>query len=226
MTTESWEDDDLSTPEFSGQREEMVQRQIERRGISDVRVLEALRQVPRHEFVPERFIANAYEDSPVPIGFGQTVSQPYIVALMLERLQLRGIERVLEIGCGSGYEAALLANLCEEVFSLEIIPELASRAENVLTRLGYSNAHVRCGDGYLGWAEAAPFDRIIVSAAPNHVPERLLEQLAPNGVMILPLGEEEQRLVLLTKDEHGKISREDSVPVRFVPMTGLVRSVN
>lgn len=226
MNTESWEDDELSTPEFSGQREEMVQRQIVRRGIVDVRVLEALRQVPRHAFVPERHVAHAYDDSPVPIGFGQTVSQPYIVAFMLERLQLRGIERVLEIGCGSGYEAALLANLCEEVYSLEIIPQLAAHAESVLTRLGYFNAHVRCGDGYLGVSEHAPFDRIIVSAAPNHVPERLLEQLAPHGVMILPLGEDEQRLVLFTKDEHGKISREDSVPVRFVPMTGLVRSVN
>ncbi len=226
MNTESWEDDELSAPEFSAQREEMVQRQIERRGLTDARVLEALRQVPRHEFVPERFAAHAYEDSPVPIGFGQTVSQPYIVAFMLQHLQLRGIERVLEIGCGSGYEAALLANLCEEVYSLEIIPELASRAENVLGRLGYVNVRVHCGDGYLGWSEAAPFDRIIVSAAPNHVPERLLEQLAPNGVMILPLGEDEQRLVIITKDEHGKVSRHDSVPVRFVPMTGLIGSVN
>lgn len=226
MNTDSWEEDDLSAPEFSAQREEMVRRQIERRGMQDVRVLEALRQVPRHEFVPERFAAHAYEDSPAPIGFGQTISQPYIVALMLERLQLRGIERVLEIGSGSGYEAALLANLCEQVFSLEIIPELASRAENVLERLGYSNVRVRCGDGYLGWAEAAPFDRIIVSAAPNHVPERLLEQLAPNGVMILPLGEEDQRLVIITKDEEGTITRRNSVAVKFVPMTGLIGSVN
>ncbi|MEK7727176.1 MAG: protein-L-isoaspartate(D-aspartate) O-methyltransferase, partial [candidate division KSB1 bacterium] len=173
-----------------------------------------------------RYFANAYADSPVPIGFGQTVSQPYIVAFMLERLQLRGIERVLEIGCGSGYEAALLANLCEEVYSLEIIPELAARAENVLGRLVYSNVRVHCGDGYLGWVEAAPFDRIIVSAAPNHVPERLLEQLAANGMMILPLGEEQQRLVIITKDEHGKISRHESVAVKFVPMTGLIGSVN
>ncbi len=226
MNTESWEEDDLSAPEFSAQREQMVQRQIIRRGISDVRVLEALRQVPRHLFVPERFQANAYDDSPAPIGHEQTVSQPYIVAFMLEQLDLRGFENVLEVGAGSGYQAALLAHLCDKVHSLEIIPELAARAENLLGRLGFTNVRVRCGDGYLGCPDAAPFDRIIVSAAPNHVPERLVEQLAPNGIMILPLGEEEQRLLIITKDESGKISRHESVAVKFVPMTGLIDSVN
>jgi len=226
MNTESWEEDDLSAPEFSAQREQMVQRQIIWRDITDVRLLEALRQVPRHEFVPERFYPSAYEDSPVPIGFGQTVSQPYIVAFMLERLQLRGLESVLEVGTGSGYQAALLAHLCDEVYSLEIIPELAHRAENLLERLGFTNVSVHCGDGYLGWPAPTYFDRIIVSAAPNHVPERLLEQLAPNGIMILPLGEEEQRLMIITKDDEGAIMRQESVAVKFVPMTGLIDSVN
>jgi protein-L-isoaspartate(D-aspartate) O-methyltransferase len=226
MNTESWEEDDLSGPEFSEQREHMVQRQIIRRGIADVRLLEALRQVPRHEFVSQRFRVVAYEDSPVPIGFGQTVSQPYIVAFMLERLQLRGLESVLEVGAGSGYQAALLAHLCEEVYSLEIIPELAHRAQALLERLGFMNVTVRCGDGYLGWPAPRSFDRIIVSAAPNHVPERLLEQLAPNGIMILPLGDEDQRLMIVTKDELGAVTREESVAVKFVPMTGLIGSVN
>lgn len=226
MNKASWEDDDLNAPEFFTEREEMVRRQIMRRGITDVRVLEALRHVPRHEFVPERFQAMAYDDSPVPIGYDQTVSQPYIVAFMLEQLQLQGIESVLEVGTGSGYQAALLAHLSDEVFTLEIIPELAHRAEKLLERLGFGNVIVHCGDGYVGWPAPTYFDRIIVSAAPNHVPERLLEQLAPNGIMVLPLGDENQRLVIITKDESGAIARRESVAVKFVPMTGLINSVN
>lgn len=226
MNNESWEEDDLSTPEFAEQREQMIQRQILRRGITDLRVLEALRRVPRHEFMPQRFQAMAYEDSPVPIGYDQTISQPYIVAFILEQLQLQGIESVLEIGTGSGYQAALLSHLCDEVSSIEIIPELAQRAEELLDRLGFANVTVHCGDGYVGWPGPTSFDRIIISAAPNHVPERLLEQLAPNGIMILPLGDENQKLVIITKDESGVISRRDSVAVKFVPMTGLIDSVN
>ncbi len=226
MNTNWWEEDDLSGTEFSVQREQMVQRQIERRGITDVRLLEAMRQVPRHLFVPERFQAVAYEDNPVPIGYEQTVSQPYIVAFMLEQLQLQGLESVLEVGTGSGYQAALLAHLCEKVYSVEIIPELAHRAEQLLERLGFTNVVVHCGDGYLGWPAPKAFDRIIVAAAPSHVPERLTEQLAPNGKMILPLGAQDQRLVIISKDGSGQIARRDSVAVKFVPMTGLINSVN
>lgn len=226
MNTPWWEENDLSEDEFSGKRRRMVAHQIERRGLRDHRLLEAMRHVPRHLFVPERFQAIAYDDSPVPIGFDQTVSQPYIVAFMIDALQLTGIEKVLEVGTGSGYQAALLSFLCQEVYSIEIIPELSVRAAQLIKELDYINVHLRHGDGYLGWPEEAPFDRIIVAAAPNHVPEMLLAQLAPGGRMILPLGDKDQHLVLLRKDEEGRVSRVESVGVKFVPMTGLAASIN
>ncbi len=226
MSTKGWHEQPASDDSFLSARRRMVALQLERRGIRDARVLEAVRNVPRHLFVPERFHALAYDDSPIAIGFGQTVSQPYIVAYMLEALKLIGIERVLEIGTGSGYEAALLSHLCEEVYSLEIIPELAARAEKILNELNYTNVHVRCTDGYKGWPEAAPFDRIILSAAPTHVPEMLLDQLAPGGMMILPLGDLDQHLVHLTKTATGGIERTQSLPVKFVPMTGLSAAMN
>ncbi len=226
MNTPWWDENDLNDDEFAGNRRQMVAHQIERRGIRDQRVLEAMRHVPRHLFVPERFQALAYDDSPVPIGFDQTISQPYIVAFMINALQLRGVEKVLEIGAGSGYQAALLSFLADEVYSIEIISELSARAAQLIAELNYANVHLRHGDGYVGWPEVSPFDRIILAAAPNHVPEMLLEQLAPGGRMILPLGEKDQRLVIITKDEEGKINRIESAGVKFVPMTGLAGSTN
>ena len=226
MNTPWWEENDLSGDEFAGRRRRMVAHQIERRGIHDRRLLEALRYVPRHVFVPERYQNIAYDDSPAPIGFDQTVSQPYIVAFMLEALQLTGIEKVLEVGTGSGYQAALLSFLCHEVYSIEIIPELCTRAAQLLKELDCPGVFLHNGDGYVGWPEAAPFDRIILAAAPNHIPEMLLAQLAPGGRMILPLGDKDQRLVIVTKDTEGNINRAESVGVKFVPMTGLASSVN
>jgi len=221
-----WEEDDLPDDEFAEKRRRMVLHQIERRGIREPRLLEAMRQVPRHLFVPARFQDVAYDDNPVPLGFEQTVSQPYIVAFMLHALQFSGVESVLEIGTGSGYQAALLSFLCHQVYSLEIIPELSARAAQLLKQLDYANVSLRTGDGYVGWPEAAPFDRIIVAAAPLHIPEMLVEQLAPHGRMILPLGDKDQRLALVAKDGAGEVSRTESVGVKFVPMTGLAASTN
>jgi len=226
MIPYKWEEASDSDAEFSARRSQMVAQQIERRGVRDARILEAMRTVPRHRFVPERFQAVAYDDSPIAIGFEQTISQPYILAYMLDALKLTGIEKVLEIGTGSGYEAALLSHLCDEVFSIEIIPELATRAEKIIQELGYANVHIRCGDGYKGWPEEATFHRIILSAAPNHVPALLLDQLAPEGSMILPLGDLDQRLVHIRKDAEGNTERTELLPVKFVPMTGLAASVN
>jgi protein-L-isoaspartate(D-aspartate) O-methyltransferase len=182
--------------------------------------------VPRHLFVPEKFRQAAYEDTPVPIGFHQTISQPYIVAFMVAMLQLKGDEKVLEIGSGCGYQTAVLAQLCRSVYSVEIVPELATRSSQLLSELGYGNAHIRCGDGYAGWREHAPFDAIIVSAAPGQVPEHLVEQLKASGRMILPLGIFEQVLLYLYKDAAGAIHRQQSLSVKFVPMTGLAEQIN
>jgi protein-L-isoaspartate(D-aspartate) O-methyltransferase len=203
----------------------MVNEQIGGRGLRDPAVIEAMRDVPRHEFVPRELEARAYEDRPLPIGYGQTISQPYIVAFMSEALELRGGERVLEIGTGSGYQAAVLARLAGEVYSIEIVPELAESARATLQRLGCERVHVRTGDGYRGWPEAAPFDAIILTAAPEHVPQPLLDQLAVGGRMVLPLGEHDQDLVRLRKTAEG-IARETLIPVRFVPMTGEARDPN
>jgi protein-L-isoaspartate(D-aspartate) O-methyltransferase len=204
---------------FAEERERMVAGQIEARGVRDPRVLDALRAIPRHEFVPTGQRMHAYEDRPLPIGEGQTISQPYIVAVMTELLELDGSEKVLEIGTGSGYQAAVLAKLAREVWSIEIVPELARRAEADLRRLGYANVHVREGDGYRGWPEQAPFDAIIVTAAPGHVPKPLVEQLAVGGQLVLPVGDLSQDLVRVVRGEQG-VEQERLLGVRFVPMTG------
>jgi len=204
---------------FQEARKRMVETQIRARGVKDARVLKAMEKVPRHRFVPEHLWDEAYFDEPLPIGYGQTISQPYVVAYMTEQLGLTGDEKVLEIGTGSGYQAAILAELAKEVYTIEIIPELGKRAAEVLKELGYENVHVRIGDGYRGWPEAAPFDAIILTAAPDHVPQPLLDQLKVGGRMILPLGDFYQDLVLITKTEKG-IKKERKIPVRFVPMTG------
>ncbi len=200
-------------------RDRMVSQQLAKRGVADARVLAAMRRVPRHELVPEGVRRHAYEDRPLPIGFGQTISQPYVVAAMSEAIALSGGEKVLEVGTGSGYQAAVLAELGATVYSIELEPELAERARRDLERLGYKDVHVRTGDGYRGWPEHAPFDAVIVTAAPNHVPPALVEQLAVGGRMILPVGDFEQDLLLLRKDETG-VHREVLMGVRFVPMRG------
>ena len=208
------------TPEgFEQARERMVSEQIEARGVRDARVLAAMRRVPRHEFVPFGQRAYAYEDRPLPIGHGQTISQPYIVAVMSEALELDGSEKVLEIGTGSGYQAAVLAELAAEVYTIEIVEPLAERAADDLKRLGFEKLRVRAGDGYRGWPEAAPFDAIIVTAAPDHVPQSLVDQLAVGGRMVIPVGRMFQELVLITRDEQG-VRHEDLLAVRFVPMVG------
>ncbi len=198
-------------------REKMVAEQIEARVVKDKRVLIAMRKVERHRFVPQKYQGLAYNDFPLPIGGDQTISQPYIVALMTELLRLSGDERVLEIGTGSGYQAAILAELAKEVYTIEILEPLAKSAETRLKDLGYKNIKVKCGDGYLGWEEFAPFDGIIVTCAPPYVPEPLIEQLAEGGRMVIPVGEYYQELKLLTKKK-GKIQEQSIIPVRFVPM--------
>ncbi len=201
-------------------RERMVREQIIARGVRAPRVLTALRAVPRHEFVPAEHRASAYADEPLPIGEGQTISQPYVVAAMTEALALRGGERVLEIGTGSGYQAAVLVELAREVYTIEIVKALADSARERLERLGYRRVHVKHGDGWAGWPEAGPFDAILVTAAPERIPDALVEQLAVGGRLVLPVGDEEhQELVLLVREEKG-LRRERLMDVRFVPMTG------
>jgi|Deesub1362B_J571_1020462.scaffolds.fasta_scaffold01135_3 protein-L-isoaspartate(D-aspartate) O-methyltransferase len=204
---------------FARARERMVEDQIRARGIRDKRVLEAMLKVPRHEFVPESYRDLAYQDSPLPIGHGQTISQPYIVAYMTEKLQLDSADTVLEIGTGSGYQAAILAELASQVYTIEIIPELAQRAARTLKRLGYQNIKVKTGDGYVGWPEYAPFDAIIITAAPPEIPEPLIQQLKDGGRLIAPVGEDFQDLVLVTR-RGDRLLKEHLIPVRFVPMTG------
>lgn len=189
------------------------------RDITNARVLWAMEKVPRHEFVPDNLRADAYEDCPLPIGYDQTISQPFIVAFMTEKLELTPSDRVLEIGTGSGYQAAVLAELAAEVYTIEIIEPLGRRAEADLKRLGYTNVHVRIGDGYKGWPEATPFDAIIVTCAPNAVPPPLVQQLKEGGRLIVPVsGWFDQKLYLLRK-EQGLIQQQAVLPVRFVPMT-------
>ena len=206
-------------PEFARLRERMVRDQLRARDISDPRVLAAMLKVQRHEFVSAELARSAYDDSALPLDLGQTISQPYIVAFMTQALELRGTERVLEIGTGSGYQAAILAEIVPEVYTIEILPHLGERAAAVLGRLGYRNIHFRVGDGYMGWPEHAPFDRIIVTAAPEEVPEPLLDQLKEGGILIAPIGRQSQELVVFAK-ENSKIIRRSTIPVRFVPMTG------
>ena len=205
--------------DFKAMREKMVENQIKARGVKNPRVLSALLKVERHRFVPEKYLDSAYADQPLPIGEGQTISQPYIVALMTELLELKGDERVLEIGTGSGYQAAILAELAKEVYTIEIIEPLASRAKEKLSELGYQNIKVMAGDGYLGWPEAAPFDAIIVTAAPDHIPDPLIEQLKEGGRMVVPVGTHTQELKKIIK-RSGKMETIDVIPVLFVPMTG------
>ena len=198
----------------------MVEQQIQKRGVSDERVLNAMRSVPRHLFVPDAYSKQAYEDYPLSIGHSQTISQPYIVAYMTEILHLSGDEKVLEIGTGSGYQAAVLAECAKIVYTIEIVKALCHSATELLNDLGYENCHVRCGDGYAGWPEEAPFDAIIVTAAPKEIPQALVDQLAPNGRMIIPVGAHYQHLKLITRNDKGEISEIDKLSVRFVPMTG------
>ena len=202
-------------------REKMVQTQIERRGIKDPRVLAALREVPRHLFVPENLKERAYDDNALPIGEDQTISQPYIVAIMTELLRLEGSERVLEIGTGSGYQAAVLSGLVDSVYTIEIIEALADQARQRLSDMACSNVSVRHGDGYKGWPDKAPFDAIILTAAPPSIPQPLIQQLKnPGGVLVAPVGpSSDQRLVRLTRTKKG-VSKEHLMFVRFVPMTG------
>jgi len=201
-------------------RERMVRTQIQNRGIEDQRVLRSLREVPRHLFIEESLWPRAYSDTPLPTSNGQTISQPYIVALMTELLEADENDTVLEIGTGSGYQAAVLSGLVEHVYTIEIVPELGRSAEQALNRLGYENVSVRIGDGYQGWPEHAPFDRIIVTAAPDEIPQALVDQLKPGGRMVLPVGSQVsyQELMVLEKDEAGNVSTRSTIPVRFVPM--------
>ncbi len=203
-------------------RLEMVESQIAARGVRDPAVLAALRAVPRHRFVPADEIEIAYYDGPLPIGHEQTISQPYIVALMTELIRPQRTMKVLEVGTGSGYQAAVLAECVGEVYSIEIVEPLGRRAEKLLADLGYRNIRVRIGDGYDGWPEAAPFDAIMLTAAPERIPQPLLDQLKPGGRLVLPLGAGVQDLVVVTKTDRG-IVRETVTAVRFVPMTGKVR---
>ena len=203
-------------------REEMVRYQIEGRGVSDGRVLAAMRSVPRHEFVPEPELGDAYEDHPLPIGCGQTISQPYIVAYMCELARLAPTDRVLEVGTGSGYHAAVVSRLAAWVYSVEIVEALAARAERTIAGLGYHNVTIRQGDGYFGWEEESPFDAIIVTAAAREIPPPLLRQLADGGRLVIPVGHPlfTQELVLVEK-RGGETVRRDLIPVRFVPLTGV-----
>jgi protein-L-isoaspartate(D-aspartate) O-methyltransferase len=203
------------------QRAEMVRRQIAAREVTDLEVLKSMRSVPRHEFVPDRLRRAAYDDGPLPIGFGQTISQPYIVALMTKLLDLQPGDKALEIGTGSGYQAAVLAEIIDEVYTIEIIEPLANSAKERLQKLGYDKVQVKLADGYHGWPEHAPFDAIVVTAAADHVPPPLVQQLKPGGRMVIPLGSAllRQMLVLVEKDAQGRIRTRNIAPVRFVPFT-------
>jgi len=204
---------------YAEERERMVGQQIEARGVKDKLVLAAMRKIPRHLFVPRNWRDQAYTDGPLPIGEGQTISQPYIVGLMTELLNLKGGEKILEIGTGSGYQAAVLAEIAKEVYTIEIICPLAQRAESTLKELEYDNVIVRCGDGYQGWKEHAPFDGVIVTAAPDHIPQPLVDQLKVGGRLVIPVGDVFQELMVVTKTETGT-KKMNVIPVRFVPMTG------
>jgi protein-L-isoaspartate(D-aspartate) O-methyltransferase len=205
-------------------RSRMVETQIAARGVRDPRVLAAMRKVPRHLFVDPSQRDHAYEDHPLPIAASQTISQPYIVALMTELLALTPRARVLEIGTGSGYQSAVLGELAAEVYSIEIVPDLARAASQKLRELGYSHVIVREGDGYRGWPEHAPFDGIIVTAAPERIPQPLIDQLAAGGRMVIPVGGFFQELKVFTKQADGRVTEKDIIPVRFVPMTGEIEA--
>ncbi len=196
----------------------MVREQIIRRGISNNQVIDVMQNTPRHRFVPDGVADYAYQDNALPIGKGQTISQPYIVAFMTETLDVDSTYKVLEIGTGSGYQAAVLSPLVKHVYTIEIVKMLAERADSTLKALSYNNVTVRWGDGYKGWPEEAPFDRIIGTAAPPEIPKALIDQLKPGGKMVLPVGTNWQEIVVLTKSKSGKIQKKNVLPVRFVPM--------
>jgi protein-L-isoaspartate(D-aspartate) O-methyltransferase len=205
---------------FEAARERMVREQIEARGIRDTRVLAAMREVPRHLFVSEDLHPRAYDDSPLPIGSQQTISQPYIVALMVEALEVTGEDRVLEIGTGSGYEAAVVAKLCAELYSIERIPSLAERARRTLDALGYGNVRMRIGDGGEGWPEAAPFAAIVMSAAARQIPRPLVEQLADDGRLVMPMGEEDSQMLVRLRKSRGSLREDCLGECRFVKLIG------
>ncbi len=204
--------------DFAEEREQMVNSQIKERGITDTRVVEAMMKVPRHLFVPEPYTSGAYDDTPLPIGYNQTISQPYIVAFMTEALQLKPTDHVLEIGTGSGYQAAILAEICDSVYTIDIIKQLTDGAGKILDQLGYKNIMIRHGDGYLGWPEHGPFNAIIVTCAATQVPQALQDQLAEGGRMIIPVGEQGVQELILMKKKNGRFRQESVLPVRFVPM--------
>jgi protein-L-isoaspartate(D-aspartate) O-methyltransferase len=207
------------TDGFALAREAMVDQQIRTRGITSPAVLKAMRKVERHLFVPQEVRHMAYDDHALPIGAGQTISQPYIVAYMTEAADISPRETVLEIGTGSGYQAAILGEVAREVYTIEIIPELAERAGNTLAELGYRNVHTKTGNGYLGWPEHAPFDAILVTAAPDEIPQALVDQLALGGKMVVPVGEIVQEMTVIEKTRNGTVKRA-TMSVQFVPMTG------
>jgi protein-L-isoaspartate(D-aspartate) O-methyltransferase len=212
----------LDEASLASAREQMVKSQIEARDVRDPATLAALSKVPRHLFVPPDLVSEAYADHPLPIGHHQTISQPYIVAFMTEALGLEGDDKVLEVGTGSGYQAAVLAEIVASVYSIEIVPALADEARERLSRLGYTNVEVRCGDGYEGWPSAAPFDGILITAAAPRIPEPLKQQLKDGGRLVVPVGEDYQELVLVTR-KGDRFEERSVLPVRFVPMTGRVR---
>ncbi|HZS18936.1 MAG TPA: protein-L-isoaspartate(D-aspartate) O-methyltransferase [Candidatus Udaeobacter sp.] len=209
-----------ASPDFAAERRQMVQQQLVTRGITDARVLAAMAKVPREEFVPAESRAGTYEDGPLPIGYAQTISQPYIVAFMTQQLRPKPSDRVLEVGTGSGYQAAILAELASEVYSIEIVEPLARTAETILQRLGYKNVHLKTGDGYKGWPEMAPFDAIIVTCAPDKIPQPLVDQLKDNGRMVIPVGDRFAQQLYLLEKKNGQLKQSATLPVRFVPMTG------
>lgn len=214
-------DADATTLEpYAFERRQMVADQIERRGLKNPRLLQVFRAVPRHEFVPEEFRYRAYDDGPLPIGYGQTISQPYIVALMTSLLDLQGDEKVLEIGTGSGYQAAILARMALQVYTVERLPELAEKAKALLERSGYHNVTVLCADGSLGWTDAAPYKAIMVTAAAAGLPQPLADQLEIGGKLVLPVGDYYGQMLQLWTREPGGMAHENILPVSFVPLRG------
>ena len=205
-------------PDFAAKRQLMVEQQLKPRGIKNERVLAAMAKVPREEFIPVDARGDAYEDGALPIGYNQTISQPYIVAFMTEQLRPTPSDRILEIGSGSGYQAAILAEIVEDVYTIDIVEPLAETAEATLQRLGYKNVHVKAGDGYKGWAEEAPFDGVIVTCAPEKVPQPLVDQLKDGGRMVIPVGERFAQQLYLLEKKNGQLKESVTLPVRFVPM--------
>jgi protein-L-isoaspartate(D-aspartate) O-methyltransferase len=212
------DDAKASSASYASKREQMVERQIRARGIEERRIIDALLKVERHLFVPPRYAGSAYDDRPLPIGYGQTISNPFVVAYMTQSLEPAKSDKVLEIGTGSGYQAAILAELCNTVYTIEIVPALATRAQELLQRLGYQNIHVKTGDGYEGWSEHAPYDAIIVTCAPTRIPQPLKQQLKEGGRMIIPVGSKYVQDLVFLRKTGGTLKEERVLPVLFVPM--------